>query len=179
MKKVLFLIICVLCLALAVGCGKSNKADSKTSSKATTSSEAETETETETKTENETKTETETKTKTKNETKTKAKTESTDTYDIKTKVTTLKYAAEWKDKVKTTVTDTKVSFKVDNTPIFDIVFEKCDGYLLGTYKGTPIYIVEYPVEGYEQARMVEDINVILENLLKDKNFVVNKGNNNQ
>ena len=175
MKKVLFLIICVLCLALAVGCGKSNKDDSKTSSKATTSSEAGTEAETETKTETENKT----KTKTETKTKTKTETESTDTYDIKTKVTTLKYSAEWKDKVKTTVTDNKVSFKVDNKPIFDIVFEKCDGYLLGTYKGTPIYIVEYPVEGYEQARMVEDINVILENLLKDKNFVVNKGNNNQ
>ena len=141
MKRILSLIICVLCLALVAGCGGSDKKTDNNSSNQTTSTEA----------------------------------ESTATYDIKTKVTTLKYAAAWKDKVKTTVTDNKVSFTVDDKPIFDIVFEKCDGYLLGTYKDTPIYIVEYAVEGDEQAQMVEDINVILENLLKDENFIINKG----
>ena len=100
--------------------------------------------------------------------------DSSATYDIKTDVTTFKYAEVWKDKVETDVTDKKVSFTQDGTPVFDLVFEECDGYLLGTYSGTPIYIIEYPVETDEQAQMIEDINVILENLLKDENFVLNK-----
>ena len=46
-------------------------------------------------------------------------------------------------------------------------------HLLGTYKDTPIYIVDYPVETDEQAAMQEDVNVILQYLMEDPKFTIN------
>lgn len=97
----------------------------------------------------------------------------TSNFDIKTSVVTLKYPNKWKDKVKVEVVDNTVKFTNDKTPVFDLVFKKCDGYLLGTYKETPIYIVEYPVKTDEQAAMQQDVNVILKYLMKDPNFQMN------
>ena len=99
--------------------------------------------------------------------------EDTSTFDIKTSVTTLKYPAKWKDKVTIKVTDKKVEFSSGKQKIFDLVFEECDGCLLGTYKGTPIYVSEYDLQTDEQNAMLEDVNVIYSYLQKDKNFVIN------
>ena len=57
--------------------------------------------------------------------------------------------------------------------VFDLRFENCDGYLLGTYKNTPIYIVEYKAKNDDQVAMQQDVNVIINNLSKDKNFNIN------
>ena len=100
-------------------------------------------------------------------------TEDTSTIDIVTSVVTMKYPAKWQDEVQIDVSDSKVEFSNDGTALFDLVFEECDGYLLGTYSGTPIYIVDYDVETDEQAMMQEDVNVILQYLMEDKNFVIN------
>ena len=54
------------------------------------------------------------------------------------------------------------------------MFVECDGYLLGTYKDTPIYMVEHPVENEEQAAMQMGVNTILQELMQDPNFVVNQ-----
>lgn len=96
------------------------------------------------------------------------------TFDIETSVVTLKYPAKWKDKVNAEVTDKGVSFSTGDTKLFDLVFEKCDGYLLGKYKDTPIYVIDdYPVEGDEQTAMQADVNVIFKHLQEDKDFVIN------
>ena len=95
------------------------------------------------------------------------------TVDIETSVTTLKYPARWKDTVTANVTENGVSFVNYGTSLFDLVFTECDGFLLGTYNDTPIYIVDYPVYSDEQAAMQEDVNVILQHLMEDPNFIIN------
>lgn len=102
-----------------------------------------------------------------------ADTETVETFNIKTSVTTLKYPKRWKDKVDIDTGDDTVKFSCDGTPLFDLVFKKGDGYLLGTYKDTPIYVVYHDVKKDEHIEMVDDVNVILQNLMKDKNFKVN------
>lgn len=95
------------------------------------------------------------------------------TFPIETSVTTLYYPAKWKDQVTVNATDEKVSFSAGDTPLFDLVFTQCDGYLLGTYGTTPVYIVEYPVTEQEHAAMQMGVNVILAHLQEDDQFVVN------
>ena len=97
----------------------------------------------------------------------------TSTFDIETSVVTMKYPNKWKDKVQVKVSDEGVKFSNDGTPLFDLNFIECDGYLLGTYKNTPIYVVDYTLKTDEQMAMQEDINVILQNLMSDSNFVIN------
>ena len=94
----------------------------------------------------------------------------TSNFDIKTPVVTLKYPNKWKDKVKVEVTEDSVKFSDNGTAVFDLVFKETKGYLLGTYKGTPIYMVEHTVKTDEQAAMQQDVNVILKYLMKDPNF---------
>lgn len=94
------------------------------------------------------------------------------TFDIKTSVVTMKYPKKWEEKVKIDVTEECVKFSNYETSLFDLYFKECDGYLLGTYKDTPIYIIDYPVESDEQSAMQEDVNVILQHLLEDSNFVI-------
>ena len=94
--------------------------------------------------------------------------------DIYTSVVTLKYPEKWSDKVTIDVREGGVYFSCWGTPLFDIIFSECDGYLLGTYGSTPIYIIDYPVEGDELAAMQEDVNVILHNLMKDEQFTLNQ-----
>lgn len=98
--------------------------------------------------------------------------EVTSNFEIETPLVTLKYPNKWKDRVKVEVTDDSVKFSDGETPVFDLVFKECDGYLLGTYKGTPIYMVEHPVEKDDQAAMQQDVNVILKYLMQDPNFVM-------
>ena len=108
-------------------------------------------------------------------TETEAQTEPEDdsVFEIETPVATLCYPAKWQDKVAVDVGDTKVAFSAAGTPLFDIVFaETEDGFALGTYAGTPVYLVEYPVEDDELAAMQEDLNVILQYLMADENFVI-------
>lgn len=108
--------------------------------------------------------------------------EDTSTFEIKTSVTTLFYPNKWKDIVKIENTDEQVKFSYNGEKLFDLVFTECDGYLLGTYKDTPIYIISYNVdeskyteeEYYDICGMENSVNVILENLMKDENFIINE-----
>lgn len=102
-----------------------------------------------------------------------------ETYDIDTPVGKVKYPVMWKDKVKTEKTGNTVKFTNDGTPLFDLVFEKCDGYLLGTYKDTPVYVVYHDVKTDEQQAMIDDVNVILQGLMSDKDFTVHYGSQKQ
>lgn len=104
-------------------------------------------------------------------------TQSVDTFNIKTTVTTLKYPKRWKDKVDIDNSGDTVKFSCDDTPLFDLVFNEGKGYLLGTYKDTPIYVIYHEVKKDEHIEMVDDVNIILQNLMKDKNFKVNTNNN--
>ena len=94
-------------------------------------------------------------------------------YEIKTAVVSLFYPNKWKDRVTVTEKDKTVSFTDGTKPLFDLRFEECDGYLLGTYDGTPIYMVEYPVENEDQMAMQQDVNVIINHLREDKKFQMN------
>ena len=97
-------------------------------------------------------------------------TEDSATFDIETSLTTLKYPAKWKDKVTVKAEKDKVTFSQGDTPLFELDFKESDGFMLGTYKNTPIYIVEKPVKTDEQKAMQQDVNVIIDNLRKDENF---------
>ena len=101
------------------------------------------------------------------------------TFDIKTEVTTLKYPERWKDNADIETKDDKVVFKLNDKTVFEIVFKECDGYLLGTYNGTPVYVIENETDDYNEKLMLEDIDIILQNLLEDENFKVatNSGDN--
>lgn len=104
--------------------------------------------------------------------------EDTSTFDIKTSVVTLKYPNKWKDKVTVDVADETVKFSCNGEKLFDLYFTECDGYLLGTYKDTPIYIVDYPLdkgklsedELFELSAMQQDVNIIIRYLSEDGNF---------
>lgn len=101
------------------------------------------------------------------------------TYKIKTKTVAtnipIVYNKKWEDKVTITEGDECLNFTCGEDKLFDLYFKKVsDGYLLGKYDGTPIYIVDYEVNNDEEAAMQEDVNVILQNLMKDKKFKVNK-----
>lgn len=92
-------------------------------------------------------------------------------FDIETPLVTLKYPEKWKDKANIEVLPEGVKFSTaDGTPLFDLMFVESEGYVLGTYNGNPIYMVEYPVNTEEQIEMQEDVNVILQYLLGDDNF---------
>lgn len=93
-------------------------------------------------------------------------------FPITTSVTTLYYPAKWQDQVTVDVSEEKVSFSAGGTPLFDLVFTDCDGYLLGTYGKTPIYIVEYEVSDDTHAAMQAGVNVILKHLMEDEQFVM-------
>lgn len=100
--------------------------------------------------------------------------ESSDIFAIKTPVKTLYYPAKWQDAVTVNVSDTKVSFTYGEERLFDLVFTETEnGYLLGTYGDTPIYVVDYQVTSNEASAMQEDVNVILQHLMEDDRFVMN------
>lgn len=94
-------------------------------------------------------------------------------FEIQTSLVTLYYPSRWKEKVEIEVLDNGVKFSAAGTPLFDLMFEECDGYMLGSYEGTPIYMVEYPVETEEQAAMQAGVNTILQHLTEDPNFSIN------
>ena len=84
----------------------------------------------------------------------------------------MKYPAKWREDVQIDVSDDGVRFSNNGTALFDLLFHECDGYLLGSYNGTPIYIIDYPVDDAEQANMQEDVNVILQYLMDDPSFQI-------
>ena len=100
-----------------------------------------------------------------------AREEDIDVYAIKTSLVDLYYPVKWKDRVKTEVSDNKVSFSCDGNPLFDIMFGGDKGNLVGRYDGTDILIVDYPLKDQDMKNMQEDVNVILNHLNKDKKFV--------
>lgn len=94
-----------------------------------------------------------------------------ETFDIETPIVTLKYPLKWKDKVTVDVSDDTVSFSDGETKLFDLIFkESKDGFLLGTYNDTPIYVKDYPVKSDDDLAMQAAINVIIEHLQKDSSF---------
>ena len=82
----------------------------------------------------------------------------------------------WKDKIDTEVTDGGVVFSTDGAPLFELVFSEGKGSLLGVYDGTPVYVIYHEAKTDEQKAMLEDVNVILQNLMKDKKFTVHISN---
>ena len=100
-------------------------------------------------------------------------------FDIKTRVCVMKYPLKWKDLVTVEVADDSVCFSYGDIKLFDLLFDS-DEYLLGTYDGTQIKIISYDFdkdslsedEYFNCCAMQEDVNVILQYWLSDKNFVI-------
>lgn len=99
-------------------------------------------------------------------------------FEIKTSKVSLYYPKKWQDEVKTEVDGDKVSFSCNETKLFDLVFGECEGDILGTYDGTKLYLIDYPLdkgklkadEIKKMTAMKEDINVIIDNLSKSERF---------
>lgn len=104
------------------------------------------------------------------------------TFEIETSLTTLKYPKKWEDKVQINVEDERVRFAYKDEKLFDLCFYECDGFLLGTYRETPIYVISYDIdeEKYKEAEYMEisgmqqDVNVIIEHLDKDRRFKISE-----
>lgn len=99
-------------------------------------------------------------------------------FEIETRLVTMLYPEKWKDKVNIEVSDDFVKFTAEGTKLFDLLFGSDEGYLLGTYNGVSISIVSYDIDKsefddemyYELCVMQEDVNVILQELMKDEAF---------
>lgn len=102
-------------------------------------------------------------------------------YKIKTSVATLFYPEKWKDSVTIKKSEKSIKFSCNGTKLFDLLFDGTEGYLLGTYNNTEIRIVSYDIEEekfsdsefVELRAMQEGVNVIIDYLVKDKNFAIN------
>ena len=111
------------------------------------------------------------------------KTEDEPTFEIATDLVTLCYPERWKDQVTVETAEDGVKFSCGDTPVFDVMFGGEEGFLLGTFRDTEIRAVVYDVEPGDVSeseydaicQMHEDINVILEHLMENANFQVNKG----
>ncbi len=101
-----------------------------------------------------------------------AREEEPEEYAIKTSLVDLYYPQKWENKVKTEVLDDMVKFSCEDTPLFDIVFGGDKGVLIGSFDGTEIYIVDYPLKDNEMKNMQEDVNVIINYLQKEEKFVL-------
>lgn len=101
-------------------------------------------------------------------------------YTIKTDYFDLKFPEKWQAFVKAVPVEKKpytVKFThVDGTPLFDIVFGKSSGTLLGTAKSKKgdisVYYVGYDLDSdnvnyYDQVGIQDSADVILQNLKKD------------
>lgn len=103
------------------------------------------------------------------------------TFEIKTSVTTFLYPSKWKDLVTIDNKSDRVVFLYKEEKLFELVFDNCDGTLLGTYKDTPIYVISYTIddekyseeEYHDICSMQYDVNVIIEHLSTDENFSIN------
>lgn len=100
------------------------------------------------------------------------------TYDIETSVATLKYPLRWENVVDVEVAERSASFSYREVLLFKILFYENEGDLLGEYNGTPVSVVfnEIEQDNYSSSEydeicwMQEDVNVIIQNLNKDKQF---------
>lgn len=107
---------------------------------------------------------------------------------IETPVVDLNYPEKWKDQVRVeqlegdlyTVRFFAILEGKEEQHIFDVVFGKTDGLLLGTLEQTEIYLVYNEIafdeswseeESNEIYAMQEDVNCIIEMLQKEEGFV--------
>ena len=109
--------------------------------------------------------------------------DSSEVFAIEGPVCTLYYPTRWKELTQIDVTEDAVKFSYRDAPVFDLYFredpEQADAYLLGSYDGTPLYIVSYlaDAESFTEEELTDfyamqaNINVILEHLNEDERFV--------
>lgn len=91
-------------------------------------------------------------------------------FTIESRIGALRYPVKWKDRVTVEADDEQVSFSNGSVRLFALVFSEGEGYFLGTYGETPIYVVDYEVEGEENRAMQDDLNVIIQYLLEEPEF---------
>ena len=101
-------------------------------------------------------------------------------FEIETPVATLYYPNKWKESVTIEKDGDSLRFSCGEIKLFDVLFNSDDGFRLGTYNDTTINVVDYEIdedsfsaEDFERlCAMQEDINVILQYLMKDSNFTL-------
>lgn len=100
--------------------------------------------------------------------------------EIVSDMTNLYYPEKWHSSVDIVETDNVVSFNSKGTKLFDFIFGDTEGSLLGYYDGVEVRIVSYdiPEEDYTEdeylilREMQEDIDIVIEHLMEDENFVL-------
>lgn len=111
------------------------------------------------------------------------------TYVIRTPYCDLLYPERWKDAVTVTTVagepyTVKFVLKKDGTPLFDLMFGGEKGILLGTLirkDGNVVlrsqsYAFDPEREDYDTCCMIqEDLNVILQHLMEETEFLIGKG----
>lgn len=103
-----------------------------------------------------------------------------DVYEIETSVVPLYYPTAWKDEVTVEVEDAAVRFSCGDVKLFDVLFGSDKGDYIGSYKDTAVSIITYDLEKENLSSaeltnlraMQDDVNVVLDNLQKDKDFTV-------
>ena len=107
--------------------------------------------------------------------------EDTSVFEIETDLTTLYYPKKWQDAVTVETNQDVAKFSCGETPLFDLIFTGEEGYLLGTYNGTEIRIIAYDLEEANLSdteysklcAMQDDVNVLLQYLMADSDFLIN------
>ncbi|MBQ9415068.1 MAG: hypothetical protein IJU16_08100 [Clostridia bacterium] len=100
------------------------------------------------------------------------------TFTLDDSVAPLQYPLKWKDQVQVEKKDDTVIVSASGQNLFGVCYVDCDGYLLGSYKGTPVYMLSYTIdktaytaEVYDTLQeMQNDVNVLISCLTEDPDF---------
>lgn len=104
---------------------------------------------------------------------------SDEVFEIKTPVVSLFYPKKWEDKITVDTDENTVRFSYEQISLFDISFGGDNGEVIGSYKDIPVLLDEHIIDKdavtdeqfKTMSAMKEDINVIIEYLRKDSEFV--------
>ena len=98
----------------------------------------------------------------------------TETYDSASPLGPFAYPERWDGNVTILVDGDSVSFSTtEGTRLFDLLRGDAPegASVIGTYDGAPVSLVMYPVTTDEEYALQEDVNFIVEELMKDPLFV--------
>ena len=110
--------------------------------------------------------------------------ENTAVFSISTDYAELKFPKKWQDDVDVDVNGDTVKFSVEDVPLFDIVFNGEEGFILGTITEgnteTVVRLIDHSLDAKSSVpkkynEMQKDVNVIVEYLSENYDFSVGEG----
>lgn len=103
-------------------------------------------------------------------------------FEIKSSLVALYYPTKWKESILVETSENRVKFSCNSVPLFDIVFGDNENVSpLGYYKDIAVSVTTHDISSdfytdseYVYLRaMQEDVDVVIEGLLSDENFILN------